>query len=212
MNDFDKLLSELTAAQADNDTLAKSLTQQGGEGGEQGAGATEADAGKGNADDGGNADGGEESLTKSFKLKLDDGTEVEAIDGAKALEDLTKRIEQGEGTMHKAMGGVLTLVKSQGALIKSLVEEVKALRGEGRGRRAVLSVVEKTPAGTLAKSSGAEEALGVQEFLAKSEAAWGAGKITGQEFNTIDVACRLGTEVDPSLIKKVLNGVPANKA
>lgn len=220
MSAFEKLLGELSAAQTETEDLAKSLTANGegegageagagaaggGEGGEGGAGAAGGEAGAG-AGEGG---AGGEGLAKSFKVKTADGQELDAIDGTEMLKALEQRVATGEESLGKALGGLINLVKGQGALIKSLSEQVKALGAQGRGRKTILSITEKAP---LAKShgaggeggAGAGEGPTVEEFLMKSEAAWKSGALTGKEFNTIDVACRMGAEIEPGLIKKVM--------
>lgn len=208
MSAFDKLLGELTAAQSDTDNLAKSLTATGAdEGQEEAAAAAAAATAAATAAAAGAGEG--QPMVKSLKVKLADGSEVEAFDGAEMLKSLETRIETGEQKTSEVVTQLVSLVKSQGALIKSMGDQVLALRGEGRGRKTVLAITEKAPAGgALAKGGDAAHADDgvptVEEFLAKSEAAWKSGAISGKEFTTIDVACRSQTELDQSLIKKVM--------
>lgn len=210
---FEKLLAEIETAQTESDDFAKSLTTAGaGAAGGSAAGAA-ADGGEGEEGAGAAAggEGGEgQPLVKSFKVKTIDGEEVDAIDGTEMLKALESRVASGEEQMTKSMSALIGLVKGQNEMIKSLSEKVNALGGQGRGRKTILSITEKTP---LAKggdaahgggSGGAAEGPTVDEFLAKSEAAWKSGSLTGKEFSTIDVACRMGTEIEPGLIKKVM--------
>lgn len=222
---FEKLLADLQTAQTESDDLAKSHAapeggagsgstagEGGGEGG-AGAGAAGGEGGAGAAGATGatgaaGSEGGQ-VLVKSFKVQTADGQELEAIDGTEMLKSLEQRVGAGEESMMKAVSGLITLVKGQGALIKSLSDQVKSLGGQGRGRKTVLAITEKAP---LIKGgeaghgvgSGAAEGPTVEEFMLKSEVAWQAGALTGQEYTTIDVACRMGKEIDPGLIKKVL--------
>lgn len=212
MSAFDKLLGELTAAQTEQNTLAKSLEAAGegvggeGQGGEGEGAAAVVDGAAAAAAAAAAGEG--QPLVKSMKVKLEDGSEVDAIDGGEMLKALEARIASGEENTTKAVGQLVTLVKSQHALIKSLGEQVTALRGEGRGRKTVIAVTERPGAGDTLAKGGAEgaggEGISVETFMAKSEAAWKAGAITGKEFTTIDVACRSGVAIDAPLIQKVI--------
>jgi hypothetical protein len=213
MSQFEQLLGEL---QAENEALTKALPADdskddekiqaaAGEGGGEGA---EKPAGE-------NDDEEEEGATpfgKSLSLTDAEGNAVDAIDGTELVKSLMEEIGaikgqvgDHESTMAKALESTLGLVKTQTALIKSLTARVDELAGKGRGRKTVLAVSEKVAAGAapLAKSQ-AEEGLTAQEFLAKSEAAFGAGRITGLEFTTIDVSLRSNVAVDTALVSKVL--------
>lgn len=218
MSAFEKLLGELNAAQADTDTLAKSLTAsdggEGGEGGdaggagaggEAGAGAEGGQGGEGGAAAGAAGEG--QPMAKSFKLKLDDGTEIEATDGGELIKALQQRIDAGEETMVKAMGQALALIKSQGEMIKSLSEQVKKLSGEGRGRKTLLSIVEKPAAGEQPMAKGGEQGSGgmtAQEFMLKANSAFENRRISGKDLTVIDVSLRSGQAIDPALISKVV--------
>jgi hypothetical protein len=203
---FDKLLAELEAAQADNAVLAKSIPAASEEGDKKIAKASEDGDDKENDDE----DGEEgEQMTKS--MVLDSGDEVLLVDAdamLKSLDALAVKADKHEEIFVKSLGQTLALVKSQGLMIKSLSDQVAKLGGQGAGRKTVLSVNEKqqvTADGLLAKSQ--PDGLTPQGFLLKSNAAHDAGKITGRELATIDVALRsnqLGV-LDESLINRVLS-------
>jgi hypothetical protein len=200
---FDKLLAELEAAQADNAVLAKSIPAASEEGDKKIAKASE------DGDDKENDDEDGEQMTKS--MVLDSGDEVLLVDAdamLKSLDALAVKADKHEEIFVKSLGQTLALVKSQGLMIKSLSDQVAKLGGQGAGRKTVLSVNEKqqvTADGLLAKSQ--PDGLTPQGFLLKSNAAHDAGKITGRELATIDVALRsnqLGV-LDESLINRVLS-------
>lgn len=204
---FDKLLAELEAAQADNAVLAKSIPAASEEGDKKIAKASEDGDDKENDDDEDGEEG--EQMTKS--MVLDSGDEVLLVDAdamLKSLDALAVKADKHEEIFVKSLGQTLALVKSQGLMIKSLSDQVAKLGGQGAGRKTVLSVNEKqqvTADGLLAKSQ--PEGLTPQGFLLKSNAAFDAGKITGRELSTIDVALRsnqLGV-LDESLINRVLS-------
>jgi hypothetical protein len=217
MSQFEQLLGEL---QADNEAMAKALPADDGKddkkiqaaagegGGDGGAGAA---AGAANPDDDDDDDDDAGTpMGKSLTLTDADGNPVDAIDGTELVKSLMEEVGALKGqvgtqetTMAKALESTLGVVKSQGALIKSLIARVDALSGQGRGRKTVLAVTEKVVATGLAKSQP-EEGLTPQEFLAKSEAAFNAGRITGLEFTTVDVSLRSNVAIDQSLISKVL--------
>lgn len=204
---FDKLLAELEAAQKDNNVLAKSIPAANEEGDKKIAKASEDGDDKENDDDEDGEEG--EQMTKS--MVLDSGDEVLLVDAdamLKSLDALAVKADKHEELLVKSLGQTLELVKSQGLMIKSLSDQVAKLGGQGAGRKTVLSINEKqqvTADGLLAKSQ--PEGLTPQGFLLKSNAAHDAGKITGRELATIDVALRsnqLGV-LDESLINRVLS-------
>jgi hypothetical protein len=65
--------------------------------------------------------------------------------------------------------------------------------------------VHEKPAETTMAKSQQDGGLTVGEFLAKSEAAFAAKKITGLEFTTIDVSLRQHQAIEPGLMAKVLS-------
>lgn len=152
-----------------------------------------------------------ESMEKSFKVTLADGTEVEAQDGTELVKSLFARVDNQEDMIVKALGGTLDLVKSltatvksQGDLVKSLQETVAKLGGQGAGRKSIVDVHQQV--NTLTKSMGDQDQKGptAEEIMAKSNAAFAAGKISGQELNIIDVSMRSGFPIDQALAAKVL--------
>lgn len=149
-----------------------------------------------------------EPMAKSFKVTLDDGTEVEAEDGTELVKSLMQRFDTNEDQMVKALGGTLNLVKAQGeqlaslnVLCKALQADLAKLGNQGAGRKTMLNVHEQIT--TLAKSSQPTGPT-PQEFMVKANAAFDAKKISGIELTTCDVAIRQKEQIDPGLIAKVL--------
>lgn len=214
MSKFQELLAQLNAEQEAQDTLAKALPQDSQDDETIQAAAEEGQGeGEGEGDDEGEGEGegeGESSLTKS--LTLADGEEV--IDATDLLKSLQGDIaEQGE-VLAKALPQVLQLmqgqskmIQQQGELIKSMQTRIDQLAGQGRGRKTVVTVQEKLPAGetTLAKSQ--PEGITPQEFMLKANNAFDKGVITGTQLTTIDVAVREGkvASLDHSLLTKIAN-------
>lgn len=195
---FDALLGEL-------DTLTKALPAE-VDGDEKIA---NADGGNDdNDEDDEGKEGGDAPMAKSFVVKLEDGSEVEAQDGTELVKSLMGRIDNNEETLAKALGSAVNLIKVQGeqlaqttALVKSLQSKVSELSGEGRGRKTVVSIHEK-PANVMNKSE--PEGLTAQEFMTKSNAAFEAGRISGKDLTVIDVSIRSNQPIDQSLAAKVL--------
>lgn len=194
--DDDKIQAAAAAANPDadgdgeNDVTGDDLNPEGGEGlgGE----------GEGDGDD-------EETMGKSFALKLEDGTELEAIDGTELVKSLMARVESNEGTVMKALGTAVDLLGKQGDMIKSLQDEVKKLAGEGRGRKTVVSVSEKPVAGaTMAKSQGAADGLSANEFMAKALAAQASGRLTGLDVARAESALNKGLPVPQDVVNRVI--------
>lgn len=204
---FEKLLEEL-------DVMAKSFDDAAKDDEKIKAAAAEGDAQADEDDEHAEPDGdeneaGDEPMGKSFAFTLENGEVVEAMDGTELVKSLMTRVESTEGVMAKALGQAVDLIgkqsarlNEQGEMIKSLRADVSKLAGEGRGRKAVLSVAEKAaPGEQLAKS---DAAMTKQEFFAKANAAFDTGRITGKELTVIDVSLRSGSEIDQGLVSKVV--------
>lgn len=167
-------------------------------------------AGDGDEDEDDELEGEGKPMAKSFKVTLADGTEVEAEDGTELVKSMIERVEGNEETMAKALGSAVNLIKAQGvqiasavALVKSLQSKVAELSSEGRGRKTVVSVHEKPAPAELAKSD--PQGMSGQEFMAKANAAFDGGKISGKDLTIIDVALRSNVALDNALISKVLS-------
>lgn len=205
---FEKLLEELDvmakAIGADeekkDDQAIQAAAAEGAEGGEVHP-EPDADNAGGQSDD--DEDNKDEPMGKSFAFTLDDGSVVEALDGTAMVKALMDRVENTEGVVAKALGQAIDLIGKQGEMIKSMQGDIKKLSGEGRGRKAVLSVAEKsTPGEAMVKSE--QPGLSKQEFFAKANAAFDSGRITGKELTVIDVSLRSGSEIDQGLVSKVV--------
>lgn len=224
MSDFDKLMGELNQLAADQGELAKALPADDGkdedkiqaaaaEGGlDGGAGGGEAAAGAGgeggeggDADDKGKGEGA--PMAKSFQLTLDDGTVIEAQDGTELVKALADDLNTTKATMAKALGDAVGLIKGQADMIKSLSDQVKKLSGEGRGRKAVLSVVEKPAPGagaaTMAKSQQAE-GVTPEIFFAKALDAQKAGRISGTDIAVAESCLNRGQAIPETIVQRVM--------
>lgn len=189
------------AAAAGEDAAAEAAAASGGEGGDD-ADLGEDDAGP---DVGGDDDEGE-PMGKSLSFTLEDGTTVEAIDGTELVKSLIHRVEITEADMTKALGTAVDLIKSQGEqlkeqseLIKSLQEQVKALAGEGRGRKAVVSVTERPS--VLKKSE--PEGITPDQFMAKAIDAMRAGRLTGHDVARAESYLNRGMDVPADIVARV---------
>lgn len=217
MSQFEKLMEELSTLGTQQAELAKALPADDGKDEEKiqaaagEGGSDDGEAGDGDADDkGGAADGDADDnkagkpMAKSFKLRLEDGTEVEAQDGSELVKSLQERIEQNEGVMAKAMESAIGLIKGQGELIKSLSEQVKKLSGEGRGRKTVVSVMEKPApvASTLAKSE--PTGMSHEQFFAKALNAQKEGRLSGTEIAVAEACLNRGEAIPQSIVARVV--------
>ncbi len=157
----------------------------------------------------------DEPIAKSFRLTLDDGTEMEAFDGADLIKSLTDRVQTAESAQKQVETQVLqslnaavdlisaqsVQLKDQGALIKSLQAKVDTLAKTGRGRVSVLTVADKPQLETVNKSQTA--AIGGEELITKALGAMKAGRISGLEASGIENRVRMGIAVDPELVARV---------
>lgn len=216
MSQFDKLMEELNGLQADQETMAKALPADDGKD-EDKIQAAAAEGGSdhqepdGDEDGEGPGDGDADSkpMAKSFKFTLEDGTEVEAEDGTELVKSLVARLETTEGTMAKALAQTVELVKGQAEMIKSLSDRVAKLSGEGRGRKTVVSVVEKPSAtantDTMAKSMGSQqEGVNPEVFFAKALTAQKEGRISGADISLAETLLNRGQAIPPSIVARVM--------
>jgi len=169
----------------------------------------------------GKASGKKPPLAKSMTVQMEDGTEVEAVDGTELVKALTEELgalsakfDENETVMAKAMGQAVSLLKALSTGFEKLQARVEAMANEGRGRKAVVSLTERQPS-AAAKAAGGETALAkaaggdgidLNEFMAKAEEQWRAGKIGGQDLCVIEAALNNGmaASINPQLVKKVM--------
>lgn len=210
MSQFDKLMQELNGLQADQETMAKALPADDGKDEEKIQAAAAEGGLDGDADADGDADdkdGEGKPMTKSFKFTLEDGTEVEAQDGTELVKSLGARIDSTEQSMVKALDTAIGLIKGQGELIKSLSDRVSKLSGEGRGRKAVVSVVEKpsatTHTETMAKSL-VPDGMSTDAFFTKALAAQRDGRISGGDIAMAETMLNRGQPIPPSILQRVM--------
>jgi hypothetical protein len=155
----------------------------------------------------GDGDGDEGPMAKSFSFQLDTGEVVEAIDGTELVKSLQGEVallkserETAATQTDKVFQAVLGQLKSQGQLIKSLSAQVEKLSSEGRGRKSIAA-----PNAAMAKSMGTDSGgLTPDRLLAKANAAFDAGRISGKELTVIDVSLRHGAALDDGLMARVL--------
>lgn len=228
MSDFDKLLDELNAAGEETQELRKAMDNDegadenderiqaaadagDGEGDDEGGGAGDAGAdagaeGDGEGGEGGDDQGEEEPMGKSFMIQLENGDEVEAFDGTEMLKSLrseldksNQRLEQTEQRSAEALEKAIGMVKEQNTIIKSLQEDLKAVRSAGRGRKAVVAVSE----GGKEQLQKSQEMTG-QEFMTKAMSAMEAGRLTGMEVSRAESYLNKGLSIPQDLVDKVL--------
>ena len=210
---FEKLMDELSSLSADQATMAKALPADDGKDEEKIQAAAEEGGLDGDADDvGGKADGdaddkGDKPMAKSFKFTLEDGTEVEAQDGAEMVKALADRVTVVEGDkeqLAKALESAVGVIKGYAPLIKSLQEQVAKLGGEGRGRKAVVSVVEKPNAGETPLAKSQPAGVTPEAFFAKAMDAQKMGRISGTDIAVAESCLNRGEAIPQSIVARVM--------
>lgn len=211
MSKFDELLGELqTLAKAQpaedgDEKIVAAAAEGGGQGGsdedddDDVAAATA--AGAAGADNGMAADDGK-PMAKAFEVTLADGTKVQAQDGTALVKALQERVDATETVMAKALETAVGLIKAQGDRIEALQGKVKALGNEGKGRKAVVSVVEKPAVGGMAKSE--QDGMKPEEFMAKALDAQKLGRLTGLQVSIAEANLNRGQPVPAEIIASVL--------
>lgn len=204
MSQFDELLKSLQATaeeqtdgpadNADDETIAAAAADSG----VSADGNPEGDVDGGDADD-------KNPMAKSMTAQGADGEEIEVVDATEMLKSLQSDLTEQGGVLAKALETMTSVAQKQGALIKSLQTEVRALAGQGRGRKAVISVSEKPmPGETMAKSHQDDAPkLTREQFMAKCLDAQKAHKITGLDVSRAEIAINNGVPVPADIVSRV---------
>lgn len=148
----------------------------------------------------------EKPMAKSYVLKGADGEEIEAIDGTELVKSLIERIEGNETAAIEAVTGLLGVVKSQGALIKSMQTDLAAFKDSGKPRKTVLTVAER-PAGKSEELAKSQVSDGVTptEFMVKALEAQVAGKLTSRDIALAEQLINSGQPIPVSIRRAVLS-------
>jgi hypothetical protein len=141
---------------------------------------------------------------KSMALTDAEGNPVDAVDATefvKALNDqvgaIAAGIETDRGHLTKSIETLTAIAVKQNEMIKSLRTEVAELANQGRGRKSVTA-----PTEDMAK--GGDAPLNAGTLMAKANAAYDAGRISGKELTVVDVALRYGHDIDPSITNRIM--------
>ena len=148
---------------------------------------------------------------KSMTVTLEDGTEVEAEDGTALVKSLTEslgalttRIDDNDSVLAKAFGEAVTLLKSQGTAIAAMQAQIKAMAGEGRGRKAVVNLVDKPNVGGAQADGGS--GLTPDAIMAKATSMCRQGKLLGNELAYVETSFNRGNfALPPELLNKIVS-------
>lgn len=183
--------------------------------GDEGAAGTDSlEGAAAGADNGNNGDEGDDVLGKSFDVMTAGGEKVKAYDATALLKSLSERMETIEGSIAtneedresiaKSLSSIADLLKSNANEIETLKKSLADMGDQGRGRKAVLTVMEKPQVGTMAKSEGASGAMGRKEFMAKADEAMKAGRISGGELSLAETYLNRGGAVPEEIVSRVM--------
>lgn len=203
VGDFDELLKSLNDVSDDTEKLAVKDDAA------VAAAAAAAEAGGADVEGDEEEDEDEEGEGAEFGKSLGlDGAGAEMVDATDLVKSLIARLDSTDGVMAKALTAMAGVASKQNDLIKSLQADVKAMSVTGRGRKTLLTMTDRPGvADTLAKGGevSAEEAGGITptDLLAKCDAAFTAGKLSANEFNTVDVCLRNSWPIDAGILRKV---------
>lgn len=206
-DDFAELLKSVQALADENDNLNKSMPSGAPAPDDKKVQAAANDGeGEENPEDNeeGEGEGEGEEFGKSVTFTDGNGKQAQGVDATDLIKSLIGRLDTTDATLVQAISGLGDVVAGQQALIKSLQGEVKALAGQGRGRKTLVSIAEK-PGMTMAKSEAGEGdgAITKDQLMAKATEAWNAKKISGAELNTVDVCLRHGDSINPDILRRI---------
>lgn len=210
-NNFEALLQELGAVAAETDTLAKAVAaapevnpEDDEDDAAIAAAAAAAEAGgAAPAADAAPGDDGKPAFGKSFAFTDESGATHEAVDATDLVKSLIGRLDTSDDVLAKALTSMAGSMKAQGDMIKSLSAQVAQLSSQGRGRKAMLTINEKPVVGDTLAKANAEPGVTPEQFFAKANAAFDAGKISGKELNVVSVSLRGNHPIEPGLIQKI---------
>lgn len=208
---FDKLLGEL-------DTMTKALPMKDDDEADPKIAAAAAAAGPGEDEESDDDEAappakkkGGKPFGKSMTVTLEDGTEVEAEDGTALVKSLTESLgaltehqEASDTALAKALEQIVTLTKAQGTQLAAMQSQIKAMAGEGRGRKAVVNLVDK-PNAAGAPASGAP-GLTPDAIMAKATSMFHQGKLGGGELVSVETHFNRGIfQLPADLLSKIVS-------
>ena len=152
---------------------------------------------------------GDETLGKSMSVTLDNGEQIDAVDGTELVKSLVNRLDTADAShaekfelMQKSMGMAVDMIKSQETEIAKLRDLVKSFGNSGAGRKTTVSIAEKPEIGQMQKSEA--KGMSGHEFLAKAEGAMKAGRITGLELSIAEASLNRGAPVREDIVNRVI--------
>lgn len=176
---------------------------------------------------------GKEHMAKSFTIQTEDGKTLEVMDASEMLKSFGARLDESTATMQSLFSSVVgvmqsqdklvksltdklegaaTTITEQGTLIKSLQEEVTKLGSAPGGRKAVLTVAERTtaPATDIMAKAGMPEGVTVDDFFAKASDLQLKGQITGVDIAYAETCLNHGQAIPDSIVRRVLGTTAAS--
>lgn len=176
---------------------------------------------------------GKEHMAKSFSIQTEDGQTLEVMDASEMLKSFGARLDESTATMQSLFSSVVgvmqsqdklvksltdklegaaTTITEQGTLIKSLQEEVTKLGSAPGGRKAVLTVAERTtaPATDIMAKAGMPEGVTVDDFFAKASNLQLEGKITGVDIAYAETCLNHGQAIPETIVRRVLGSTAAS--
>jgi hypothetical protein len=159
--------------------------------------------GDGEKDDDEDGDGNE--MSKAITVFDAEGNPLPAVDGTEMIKSLQAELdgikaERADENMHlgKSLELVAEMLKSQGEQIAALTEQMSRVAGEGRGRRAVVTVQSD-----MSKSE-MPAAVSTDEVLAKCLTAQRDGKLSAHDVSLAESCVNRGMEI-PARIRERLS-------
>lgn len=195
------------AAEANDDNADQQLPGDAAPAAKTAKTSTSLEDGDDDDDDGDDDEDEDGALTKSFEVELPDGTRTKAFDATELIKSLSQDLAGMREEATNAMTEAFSLIKSQAAEIAGLKRQVTELGARGRGRKAVVTLADKSAA-PLAKSSNgaAGEGMSRTEFFAKAATAQKAGRITAADASLAEAYLNKGLPVPERIVSRVIGG------
>ena len=165
--------------------------------------------------------GGGGKMGKSFKVKLEGGEEMEAVDGTELLKSMGKRLsrtaktQEAANNLLKALApAVATAADTQATMVKalsvqtetigklttqvdSLQKSLDAIANKGQGRKSATVILHGKD------DAGKEKSIEPRTFMAKALELQGKGLITGHQVAVAETCINTGREIPADTVRIV---------
>lgn len=203
MSDFEALLAQINAVGEEQDLMAKSLSSDPKDNGAADNKIADADAEDKNPEDAEDDKIDDDTpMTKSMNIDGEVYQIADADELIKSMAQFGDRLSGQEKILSTALESVLNVMNTQSSLIKSLNDKVERLSGSPM-RKSIIAVAERPSVADQGRVDKGQEKPQLGELMAKSSAAFAAGKLSGLDAARIENYIQSGCAIPADLLAKI---------